>query len=72
MSTDQDPARADLEAEIAELRESVGETVDALSRKLDVKSRAKERVRAVPPTVPAGIAAVLVVGLGIWLWRRRG
>lgn len=72
MSTDQTPDRAELEAEIADLRESVGDTVDALSRKLDVKSRAKERVRSVPAAVPAGVAAALVLGIGIWLWRRHG
>jgi hypothetical protein len=76
MSTDQtpseSPSKAELEAEIAELRHSVGETVDALSQKLDVKTRAKERMRDVPPAVPAGAAAVIVLGVGIWLWRRRG
>ncbi len=70
MSTDQSPSKEELEAEIIELRQSVGETVDALSRKLDVKARAKERARSVPPAVPVGIAAALVAGIGIWLWRR--
>ena len=72
MSTDQTPSKEALEAEITELRQSVGETVDALSRRLDVKARAKERARSVPTVVPVGIAAVLVAGIGIWLWRRRG
>lgn len=72
MSTDQTPSKADLEAEISELRQSVGESVDALSRKLDVKARAKERARSVPPAVPLGVAAVLVVVVGVWIWRRRG
>lgn len=72
MSTDQTPDKAELEAEIAELRQSVGDTVDALSRRLDVKTRAKDKVRSVPPAVAAGVAAVLVVGVGIWVWRRRG
>jgi hypothetical protein len=76
MNTDptpsQSPSKEELEAEIVELRHSVGDTVDALSQKLDVKSRAKERVRSVPPAVPAGVAAVIALGVGIWLWRRRG
>ncbi len=64
--------KAELEAEITELRQSVGETVEALTYRLDVKTRAKEKVQAVPSYVPAGIAAALAVGLGIWLWRRHG
>ena len=64
--------KAELEAEIQELRQSVGETVEALSYRLDVKTRAKEKVQAIPPYVPAGIAAAVAVGLGLWLWRRHG
>ena len=75
MTTDQtpgSPSKEELEAEITELRQSVGETVDALSRRLDVKARVKERARSVPTAVPVGIAAALVAGIGIWLWRRQG
>jgi hypothetical protein len=68
MTTDQTPSKEELEAEITELRQSVGETVDALSRRLDVKGRA----RSVPTAVPVGIAAAVVAGIGFWLWRRRG
>jgi hypothetical protein len=72
MTTDQTPSKEELEAEITELRQSVGETVDALSRRLDVKARVKERARSVPTAVPVGIAAAVVAGIGFWLWRRRG
>ena len=37
---------SDLEREIAETREHLGETVDALAAKLDVKARAQEAVAA--------------------------
>ena len=75
MSTDHTPTpttKAELEAEIHDLRHSVGDTVEALTYRLDVKSRAKDKVRAIPSYVPAGIAAAAVVGIALWLWRRDG
>ena len=36
--------RAELEAEVVQARQSLGDTVDELSAKLDVKTRAKEKV----------------------------
>lgn len=76
MSTDQkptthQPTKEELEAEIDQLRHSVGDTVEALTYRLDVKARVKERVRAVPPAVPIGAAAALAVGIGLWRWRWR-
>lgn len=71
MSTDHQPTKEQLEAEIADLRHSVGDTVEALTYRLDVKARAKDQVRAMPSYVPIGIAAALGAGLGLWLWRRR-
>ena len=44
---------SELEQEIAETREHLGETVDALAAKLDVKSRAKQADKQ--PLVAAGI-----------------
>jgi hypothetical protein len=38
------PSVAELQADIEDTREQLGETVDALAAKLDVKSRAKDRV----------------------------
>lgn len=70
MSTDQKPTKADLEADIRQLRHSVGDTVEALTYRLDVKSRTKDRIRSVPVAVPIGAAAALAAGLGLWLWRR--
>jgi hypothetical protein len=44
---------SDLEQEIADTREHLGETVDALAAKFDVKSRAKEADKQ--PLVAAGV-----------------
>lgn len=65
------PSKAELEAEIGQLRHSLGETVEELTYRLDVKSRAKDRIRATSPAVPIGIAVALTAGLGLLLWRRR-
>jgi MYXO-CTERM domain-containing protein len=66
MSTD------DLERDIELTREHLGETVDALAAKLDVKSRAQDAVSEADNRKIAGfaIAAALVVG-ALLLWRRR-
>lgn len=71
MSTEQKQTKAELEAEIEELRHAVGETVEELTHRLDVKARAKAKVRSVSPAVPIGVAAALVVGIGLIVWRRR-
>ena len=70
MSTEQKPTKEQLEAEIEDLRHAVGDTVEALTYRLDVKARAKDRIRAVPSYVPVGLAAVAATALGLWLWRR--
>ncbi|WP_183098199.1 DUF3618 domain-containing protein [Nocardioides pelophilus] len=71
MSIEHSPSKSELEAEIHELRRSVGDTVEALSYKFDVKARAKDRARALPASVPVLAASVVLVGVGVWLWRRR-
>nr|MCW2728797.1 hypothetical protein [Aeromicrobium sp.] len=53
---------SDLEHEIEQTREHLGETVDALAAKLDVKSRAKETVAATDKR-PFAAAAVVVAGV---------
>lgn len=55
----------DLEAEIAETREHLGETVDALAAKLDVKTRAKEADKS-PLVAAAVMAAGVVLAVVIW------
>ena len=56
---------SDLEQEIAETREHLGETVDALAAKLDVKSRAKQADKQ--PLVAAGILVAGVLAAKL-LW----
>jgi ElaB/YqjD/DUF883 family membrane-anchored ribosome-binding protein len=70
VTAEQKQTKEQLEAEIEELRHSVGDTVEALTYRLDVKARAKDRVRAIPPYVRIGIGAAAATGLGLWLWRR--
>ena len=64
----------DLERDIEETREHLGETVDALAAKLDVKTRAQESFAGADKrklgAVGVAVAAV-VVGAGVLWWRRR-
>ncbi len=53
---------SDLEQEIKETREHLGETVDALAAKLDVKSRAQEKVAE---TDKRPILAIVVLAVGV-------
>ncbi len=66
-----------VEADIEATRAHLGETVDALSRKLDVKSRIRAKLHQTAaqvrrePAVPSAalVGTVLVVALVVW--RRR-
>lgn len=62
----------DLEQEIEQTREHLGETVDALAAKLDVKGRAKQTVAEADkrPFAAAGVLAAGVV-LAALLWPRQ-
>ncbi len=71
---------AELTEDIERTRAAMGETVSALSDKLDVKKQAQQKVAdtkdkmgAVRPALPASAAAVATVTilLGIIVWRRR-
>lgn len=69
----------ELQADIERTRGELGETVAALSDKMDVKTRAQNRVHEVAdnakaePAVPVAVvlAAAAAVGLLFWLRRRR-
>ena len=69
----------ELQADIERTRGELGETVAALSDKMDVKTRTQNRIHEVAdnakaePAVPvaAVLAAAAAVGLLVWLRRRR-
>jgi len=74
MATPDEATKTQIEAEIEETREALGETVDALATKLDVKSRAHEAVAEAKEKVPvtALVVAAAAAALAItWWWRRR-
>jgi len=79
-STSNDPEA--IRADIERTREELAQTVDALHAKLDVKTRAKDKVVQVKnsattndgkprPEVIAVAVAALVVVVGLVWWRRR-
>jgi len=76
--TDADAIKADIDA----TREQLGRTVDELAARLDVPSRARERVlrsrdtavetyRESPPTVLGAAAALVAVVVGVVVWRKK-
>ena len=54
----------DLQEDIDRTREELGDTVDALKKKMHPE-----------PVVPIGVlgaaAAIIAAGVAVWLWRRR-
>lgn len=62
----------DLEIEIAETRAHLGQTVDALAAKLDVRSRAQQSFASADKARLGTAAGVLIAGgvLAVLLWRR--
>jgi hypothetical protein len=71
----------DIQADIERQREHLAQTVDQLGHKLDVKAQAKEKVADVrdrattddgkPRPEVLGVAAAVVIGLGLVIWLRR-
>lgn len=64
----------DLQQEIDETREHLGETVDALTAKFDVKSRAKDSFAEADKRKLGLVTALVVLAsvAALVLWRRRG
>ncbi len=63
---------SDLEREIAETREHLGETVDALTAKLDVKSRAQESIAQADKRKPLALGLVAAGATAAFLlWPRK-
>jgi hypothetical protein len=71
-----------IQADIVATREQLGRTVDELAARLDVPSRAKERVlrtrdtvvetyRENPPAALGALLALITVTVGVVVWRRK-
>jgi hypothetical protein len=70
------PVSADeIEADIERTREQLGNTVDALSEKLDVKAQARHTIQNLKPRTvaiaEATLAAALITVGAVLVWRRR-
>ncbi len=69
--------KQEIEADLEATRDHLAGTVDALSRKLDVKSRSREKVRQVKRdhgrdlAVGGVVVALSVVAIVVWRRRRR-
>jgi hypothetical protein len=72
----------ELEADIARQREELATTVNQLQAKLDVKTRAQEKAAELKdrattasgrprPDLTAAAVAVVVLAVGLTMWRRR-
>ena len=77
-ATEPEPrSKEEIEADLAETREHLAETVDALGHKLDVKSRSRDKAVELKENhgrelALGGVALVVViVGLRVWKAKRR-
>jgi hypothetical protein len=76
----------EIEADIARTRERLGDTVDALSERLDVKAQAKKKAQQTTdrakskaqhiqdqagPALPIGAAVAVVLVVALIIWRRQ-
>ncbi|HZQ32471.1 MAG TPA: DUF3618 domain-containing protein [Mycobacterium sp.] len=65
----------DIQADIRRTRHELGQTVEALSSKLNVKEQARYKAAELrsktPPVVPVAILAAVVAVVGLVIWRRR-
>lgn len=60
----------DLRTDIADRRQELAATVDALAYKLDVRARAAERLEQVRPAALQALGATALLLLGVTLVRR--
>jgi cytochrome P450 len=71
-----DQTSTELRAEIARTRAALGDTVETLAGRLDVRARARDAVddvKARAAEIPLAVIAAVIVGLGvvIYLFGRR-
>ncbi|WP_372729786.1 DUF3618 domain-containing protein [Nocardioides sp.] len=69
------PTTQDLQHEIEQTRQQLGATVDALSEKLDVKTRTSNRIQTIRrehgQQILAAAAGVGLVTVALLVWKRR-
>ena len=80
-STQAEPTPEELRRDIEQTREQLGDTVDALAYKADVKSRAKENVEErtkelkgelkEKPAIPAAAVAIVAALVALLVLKRR-
>ncbi|MET9799991.1 DUF3618 domain-containing protein [Streptomyces sp. NPDC006368] len=78
--TSRTPGPDELRLQAARKREELGETIDQLMARTDVKARAArlvhdktpEQVRSNPKPFIAAVATVVVAGIVLWQLRRSG
>lgn len=69
--SDPKPTKAEIEQDIERTRERLGDTVDELTARLDVKTRVTGAVRS-NPALYGGVAAAVVAGVvALVVWRNR-
>jgi hypothetical protein len=66
-----------IQNEIEHTREELGDTIEALAAKADVKAHVHERVQRTKASLPSpvvlgAVAAVVVAGLVAWRLKKRG
>ncbi|HTX09077.1 MAG TPA: DUF3618 domain-containing protein [Solirubrobacteraceae bacterium] len=74
MTTAKDPEQ--IQREIEQTRRELGDTVEALAAKADVKAQAQRRIESTKTSVrshpaPLAVAAVCLVGLVAWRLTKR-
>ena len=75
-ATEPEPrSKEEIEADLAETRDHLAETVDALGHKLDVKSRSRDKAVELKENhgrelLLGGVALVVVI-VGLWVWKAK-
>lgn len=60
-----------IEQDIVETRERLADTVAELSERMDVKARARNRIRTIPAYVPIALGTAAIATVALVVWRKR-
>ncbi|HEY7051068.1 MAG TPA: DUF3618 domain-containing protein [Mycobacterium sp.] len=65
----------DIRADIEQTRHQLGQTVESLTEKMNVKQQARYKAAELrektPPAVPIGVLVAVAAVVGLVIWRRR-